>query len=68
MQATIFQVAATNLQPAYAQIRFIVRSGGFLVNYIKWIDNRVAQAPSVYTNADNIYGDVSSLSDARFKK
>ena len=27
----------------------------------------MAQAPSVYTNADNIYGDTSSLSDRRLK-
>ena len=35
------------------------------MNYIKWVDNRVAQAPTVYSNVDNIYGDTSSLSDAR---
>ena len=63
----ILQIAATNLQLGYSQIRFVVRSGEFLVNYIKLIGNRVAQAPSVYTNADNIYGDTSSLSDARLK-
>ena len=60
-------MAATDLLPGYARIRFIVRSGEFLVNYIKWIGNRVAQPPSVYTNADNIYGNIASLSDARLK-
>ena len=63
----ILQVAATDLLPGYARIRFIVRSGEFLCNYIKWIGNRVAQAPSVYTNADNIYGNIASLSDSRLK-
>ena len=63
----ILQVAATDLLPGYTQIRFIVCSGEFLVNYIKWIGNRVVRAPSVYTHADNIYGNIASLSDARLK-
>ena len=63
----IFQIAATDLLPSYTRVRFVVRNGEFLVNYIKWIGHKVAQVPSVYTNADNIYGNIASLSDKRLK-
>ena len=34
---------------------------------IKWLDHRVAQPPSCWVRSDNVYGDPSSLSDARLK-
>ena len=64
----IFQILATNLQPAHDRIRIIVRKGELLINMIKWLDNRVAQPPSCWVHSDNAYGDPASLSDRRLKE
>ena len=63
----IYQVLATNLQPAYDRIRIFMRKGELLVNMIKWLDERVAQPPSCWVHSDNVHGDPSSLSDRRLK-
>ena len=63
----IFQILATNLQPAYSRIRLTLRKGAIAVNYIAWLDNRVAQPPAGYVHSDNVHGDPASLSGARLK-
>ena len=65
---TIYQVLATNLQPAYSRIRLTLRKGYVFVNFIAWLDNRVAQPPAPFVHSDNVHGDPASLSDARLKK
>ena len=64
---TIFQVLATNLQPGYSRIRLTLRQGSVFVNYMAWLDHRVAQPPAGYVHSDNIHGDPNSLSDTRLK-
>ena len=45
-----------------------MRKGAIAVNFIAWLDNRVAQPPAPYVHSDNVHGDPASLSDARLKK
>ena len=53
------------IQTGHGRVRIVNRKGEFLAHALHWLGGKVAQAPTVYCNPANVYGDPGSLSDAR---
>ena len=60
------KVLASNLE-GYSTVMLIARKGIIRINSLGWLGDNVICSSAGFCNADNVYGDIGSLSDARLK-